>query len=130
MFRGFGQIGTKYGRGCPAGTGGRSGSGTPPKSSVTGPSLLVNCYLEIKFHKKIPLVPPPIRKLNRSTSNGGIIFMYLRSYVRLFLLYRAICLSIFTAIIGLQPTKTRAELDSSTVLKQIFYEYHPLILQL
>ena len=27
--------------------------------------------------------------------------------------------------IGLQPTKTRAELDSSTVyLKQIFYEYH------
>ena len=36
-------------------------------------------------------------------------------------------------VIGLQPTKTRAELDSSTVLletrsclKQIFYEYHPL----
>ena len=28
------------------------------------------------------------------------------------------------SIIGLQPTKTRAELDSSTVLKQIFYEYH------
>ena len=26
-------------------------------------------------------------------------------------------------LIGLQPTKTRAELDSS---KQIFYEYHPL----
>ena len=24
----------------------------PFKSSVTGPSLLVNCYLEIKFHKK------------------------------------------------------------------------------
>ena len=23
------------------------------KSSVTGPSLLVNCYLQIKFHKKI-----------------------------------------------------------------------------
>ena len=31
-------------------------------------------------------------------------------------------------VIGLQPTKTRAELDSSTVLKQIFYEYHPLII--
>ena len=31
----------------------------PPQSSVTGPSLLVNCYLEIKFHKKIPIVPPP-----------------------------------------------------------------------
>ena len=25
----------------------------PLKGSVTGPSLLVNCYLEIKFHKKI-----------------------------------------------------------------------------
>ena len=25
----------------------------PLKSSVTGPSLLVNYYLEIKFHKKI-----------------------------------------------------------------------------
>ena len=31
----------------------------PLKSSVTGPSLLVNCYLEIKFHKKIPIGPPP-----------------------------------------------------------------------
>ena len=27
----------------------------PPKSSVTGPSSLVN-YLKIKFHKKIPIV--------------------------------------------------------------------------
>ena len=35
----------------------------PLKSSVTGPSFLVNCYLEIKFHKKIPIVPPP--PLNR-----------------------------------------------------------------
>ena len=33
-------------------------------------------------------------------------------------------------LIGLQPIKTRAELDSSTVLKQIFYEYHPLNLEL
>ena len=31
----------------------------PLKSSVTGLSLLVNCYLEIKFHKKIPIGPPP-----------------------------------------------------------------------
>ena len=31
-----------------------------------------------------------------------------------------------TIFLGLQPTKMRAELDSSTVLKQIFYEYHPL----
>ena len=32
----------------------------PLKSSVTGLSLLVNCYLEIKFHKKIPIGPPPL----------------------------------------------------------------------
>ena len=31
----------------------------PLKSSVTGPSLLVNCYLEIKFHKIISVNPPP-----------------------------------------------------------------------
>ena len=30
----------------------------PLKSSVTGPSLLVNCYLEIKFHKIIRVNPP------------------------------------------------------------------------
>ena len=33
----------------------------PLKSSVTGPSLLVNCYLEIKFHKIIR-VNPPLKK--------------------------------------------------------------------
>ena len=32
----------------------------PLKSSVTGPSLLVNCYLEIKFHKIIRVNPPPL----------------------------------------------------------------------
>ena len=31
----------------------------PLKSSVTAPSLLVNCYLEIKFHKIIRVNPPP-----------------------------------------------------------------------
>ena len=31
----------------------------PLKSSVMGPSLLVNCYLEIKFHKIIMVNPPP-----------------------------------------------------------------------
>ena len=31
----------------------------PLKTSVTGPSLLVNCYLEIKFHKIIRVNPPP-----------------------------------------------------------------------
>ena len=30
----------------------------PLKSSVTGPSLLVNRYLQIKFHKKIRVNPP------------------------------------------------------------------------
>ena len=32
--------------------------GDPLKSSVTGPSLLVNCYLKNKFHKKIRVNPP------------------------------------------------------------------------
>ena len=35
----------------------------PLKSLVTGPSLLVNCYLEIKFHKKIPIGPPPLKTI-------------------------------------------------------------------
>ena len=34
----------------------------PLKSSVTGPSLLVNCYLEIKFHKIIRVNPPPLNE--------------------------------------------------------------------
>ena len=39
----------------------------PFKSSVMGPSLLVNCYLEIKFYKIIrvnPRPPPPPPPLN------------------------------------------------------------------
>ena len=40
----------------------------PLKSSVTGPSLLVNCYLENKFHKKIRVNPPP---LNVETGRYG-----------------------------------------------------------
>ena len=38
-------------------------------------------------------------------------------------------LSFFCLVVGLQPTKTRAELDLLTVLnlKQIFYEYHPMV---
>ena len=35
----------------------------PLKSLVTGPSLLVNCYLEIKFHKIIR-VNPPLKRIN------------------------------------------------------------------
>ena len=31
----------------------------PLKSLVMGPILLVNCYLEIKFHKKSGWTPPP-----------------------------------------------------------------------
>ena len=41
----------------------------PLKSSVTGPSLLVNCYLEIKFHKIIRVNPPPPLNIeNRATA--------------------------------------------------------------
>ena len=35
-----------------------AGFRNPLNSSVTGPSLLVNCYLEIKFHKIIRVNPP------------------------------------------------------------------------
>ena len=35
------------------------GVAVPLKSSVTGPSLLVNFYLEIMFHKIIRVNPPP-----------------------------------------------------------------------
>ena len=62
MFRGFGQIGPNWDQiwaWLPRRHRWAVGVRNPPKSSVTGPSLLVNCYLEIKFHKKIPLVPPP-----------------------------------------------------------------------
>ena len=66
MFRSFGkirpqidQIWVWLSRGHPWSPGVRN----PLKSSVTGPSLLVNCYLEIKFHKIIrvnsPAPPPP-----------------------------------------------------------------------
>ena len=41
----------------------------PLKSSVTGPSLLVNCYLEIKFHKIIRVNPPPPLKLEQISGN-------------------------------------------------------------
>ena len=36
-----------------------SGFRNPLKSLVTGPILLVNCYIEIKFNKKISVNPPP-----------------------------------------------------------------------
>ena len=38
----------------------------PLKSLVTGLSLLVNCYLEIKFHKKYPLASPPLRGVSNN----------------------------------------------------------------
>ena len=42
----------------------------PLKSLVMGPSLLVNCYLEIKFHKKIRVNTPP---LNRFAWSIGLL---------------------------------------------------------
>ena len=52
----------------------------PLKSSVTGPSLLVNCYLEIKFHKKIPIGPPLRMVLSCNINNfvtPRLPFLYL-----------------------------------------------------
>ena len=52
---------TKYGRGYWLYRGHQWAVGVqdPHKSLVTGPSLLVNCYLGNKFHNKIRLPPPP-----------------------------------------------------------------------
>ena len=47
----------------------------PLKSSVTGLSLLVNCYLEIKFHKKIPIAPPPPPPLNTNRKRGVVMLL-------------------------------------------------------
>ena len=49
MLRSLGKIGQPVGTQSP----------DPLKSSVTGLSLLVNCYLEIKYHKKVRVNPPP-----------------------------------------------------------------------
>ena len=58
MSRRLGEIGPNMGVGVPrAPVGNRSPELL--KSLVTGPSLLVNCYLEIKFHKKNQSEPGP-----------------------------------------------------------------------
>ena len=57
----------------------------PLKSSVTGPSLLVNCYLEIKFHKIIrvnPPPPPPLKFRAPNLSNSLIKIGYQNSKYR------------------------------------------------
>ena len=50
----------------------------PLKSSVTGPSLLVNCYLEIKFHKIIRVTPPPLKRFKHSTLFDIVLLRQLR----------------------------------------------------
>ena len=46
---------------------------------VMGPSLLVNCYLEIKFHKKIRVNPPPPLKSESffNMTRASLIFLSL-----------------------------------------------------
>ena len=63
MLRSFGKIGPQIDRiwaWLSRGHRWSAGVRNPLKSSVTGPSLLVNCYLEIKFHKIIRVNPPPL----------------------------------------------------------------------
>ena len=80
----------------------------PLKSSVTGPSLLVNCYLEIKFHKIIRVNPPPplnvkkghflLLELGRTTSHlfsdhfVHHLLDFILCYLRLHLLRRLVYL--------------------------------------
>ena len=62
MLRSFGEIGPQIDQiwaWLSRGHRWSPGVRNPLKSSVTGPSLLVNCYLEIKFYKIIRVNPPP-----------------------------------------------------------------------
>ena len=62
MFRWFGKIGPQIDQiwaWLSCGHRWAPGVQNPFKSSVTGPSLLDNCYLEIKFHKKKQGEPLP-----------------------------------------------------------------------
>ena len=63
----LGLIWTKYGRGCPAGTVWRLGSGTPSKVR----SLVLVCWStaisKSSFTKKYPLSPPPLKLTWQST---------------------------------------------------------------
>ena len=68
MLRSFGKIGPQIDRIWAwlfRGHRWSAGVQNPLKVSVTGPSLLVNYYLEIKFHKIIRVNPPPL-KVERS----------------------------------------------------------------
>ena len=63
MLRSFGKIGSQIDQiwaWLSRGHRWSAGVRDPLKSSFTGPSLLVNCYLEIKFHKIIRVNPPPL----------------------------------------------------------------------
>ena len=85
MFRVFGYIGPNLDQiwaWLPRGHRLAVGVRDPLKSSVTGPSLLVNCYLETKFHKKIRVTPPPLsnrretfeqRKKNKCLPNAKTV---------------------------------------------------------
>ena len=76
MFRVFGYIGPNLDQiwaWLPRGHRLAVGVRDPLKSSVTGPSLLVNCYLETKFHKKIRVTPPPPPPLNNQTLKSNIM---------------------------------------------------------
>ena len=46
----------------------------PLKSSVTDPSFLVNCYLEIKFHKKNQGEPPSPLSISKNQSSLEVYY--------------------------------------------------------
>ena len=74
MLRSFGEIGPQIDQiwaWLSRGHRWSPGVRNPLKSSVTGPSLLVNCYLEIKFHKIIRVTPPPPKGLIKTWEGGG-----------------------------------------------------------
>ena len=65
----------------------------PLKSSVTGRSLLVNCYLEIKFHKIIRVNPPPPLNPICSTISNKCLFSNVASLLYVWCVYPSCLIS-------------------------------------
>ena len=87
--------------------------------------------LRRKF-RRVTSVKYKVTSVNLTSQSSSVVAVHFAiANFRAFLATRCTCILII--FICLQPIKTRAELDSGLVdgllsLKQIFYEYHPLIL--
>ena len=97
--------------GCTTGTPHRWAVGVrdPLKSSITGPSLLVNCYHENKSHKNFRLPPPPLNLLD----DGKFLLSY-------FHCYEVATISILLA----RHEKTNTNLELTPRIPGMYYTEH------